>query len=73
MENKVVPFKTAGDLPFTMLQRLRDAGRNYGLESIYPFAAEDIIVAEWVSLKCRYGCSHYNRRLVLSSGDSRSR
>ncbi|MGA8571140.1 MAG: DUF2284 domain-containing protein [Desulfobaccales bacterium] len=61
MENKVVPFKTAGDLPFAMLQRLKEAGKNYGMESIHPFSTEDIIVAEWVSLKCLYGCSRYNR------------
>jgi predicted metal-binding protein len=61
MKHKVVPFKSAGDLPFATLQRLKEAGKNYGLESIYPFAAEDILVAEWVNLKCLYGCSRYNR------------
>jgi predicted metal-binding protein len=61
MKNKVVPFKGSGTLPFPLLQRLKEAGKNYGLENIYPFPSEDIIVAEWVNLKCRYGCSNYNR------------
>jgi predicted metal-binding protein len=61
MKNKVVPFQSSGELPFATLQLLKEAGKNYGLESITPFSAEDIIVAEWVSLKCRYGCSRYNR------------
>jgi predicted metal-binding protein len=61
MKNKVVPFKTCGDFPYSMLQRLKEAGKSYGLDSIYPFSTEDIIVAEWVSLKCLYGCSRYNK------------
>lgn len=61
MKNKVVPFKASGDLPFSMLQRLTETGKKYDLESIYPFSVKEIIVAEWVSLKCRYGCSRYNR------------
>jgi predicted metal-binding protein len=61
MKNKVVPFKAPEDLPFSMLQRLTEAGKKYDLESIYPFSVKEIIVAEWVSLKCRYGCSRYNR------------
>jgi predicted metal-binding protein len=61
MQNKVIPFQKAGDFPFSMLQRLKEAGKNYGLESIYPISVNDIEVAEWVSLKCLYGCSRYNR------------
>jgi predicted metal-binding protein len=61
MKNKVVPFKSAGDLPFATLQRLKEAGKKYGLQSLYPFSTEEIIVAEWVRLKCLYGCSRYNR------------
>ena len=61
MKNKVVPFNGSELVPFPLLQRLREAGRNYGLENIKPFPCEDIIIADWVNLKCRYGCSRYNR------------
>ena len=30
------------------------------LNDIVPFYAKDIIVSEWVLLKCRYGCKLYN-------------
>ncbi len=61
MKHRVVPFKTVDDFPFSMLQRLKEAGNSYGLESICPISTKDIVVAEWVSLKCLYGCSRYNR------------
>ncbi len=61
MPNKVVPFRTNNELPFTLLQRLREAGKKYNIESVHPFATQDIVVAEWVRLKCLYGCSRYNR------------
>jgi predicted metal-binding protein len=61
MDNNVVPFNGSELVPFPLLQRLREAGRNYGLDDIRPFPCEDIIVADWVNLKCRYGCSRYNR------------
>ena len=59
-KNKVVPFNGNALVPFPLLQRLREVGKGYGLDSIKPFASEDIIVADWVNLKCRYGCSKYN-------------
>jgi predicted metal-binding protein len=61
MKNKVVPFKGSGHLPIPLLQRLKESGKEYGLEAIYPISAEEIAVAEWVNLKCRYGCVRYNR------------
>lgn len=61
MKNKVVPFKGRGNLPFPLLQRLKEAGKEFGLENIYLIRPEDIVIAEWVRIKCRYGCSRYNR------------
>jgi predicted metal-binding protein len=61
MKNKVVPFKGSGNLPFPLLQRLKEAGKEFGLENIYPIRPENIVVADWVNIKCRYGCSRYNR------------
>ncbi len=61
MKNKVVAFKEHGKLTPSLIHRLKEAGRQYGLEEILPISAGDIIVAEWVQLKCRYGCTQYNR------------
>jgi predicted metal-binding protein len=58
--NKVVPFQSNGNISQSLLQRLFDKGKTYGLEAITPICTEDIIVAEWVNLKCRYGCNRYN-------------
>jgi predicted metal-binding protein len=43
-----------------MLHRLLEKNRNYGLEKIIPFSCENIVLAEWVRLKCQFGCSQYN-------------
>jgi predicted metal-binding protein len=61
MKNKIVPFTNSKHLPPAVLQLLIQQGKKYGLESIYPFSPEEILVAEWVQLKCRYGCSRYNK------------
>jgi predicted metal-binding protein len=58
--SKVVPFQNNGNISQSLLQRLLDKGKTYGLETITPIRTEDIIVAEWVHLKCRYGCNRYN-------------
>jgi predicted metal-binding protein len=42
------------------LNRLREKGLSYGLNSITPFTVDKIVVAEWVAMKCRYGCNNYN-------------
>ncbi len=59
-EQNVVPFKTNAGVSHTLTERLLQKGRDYGLTAIFPFDIEKIIVAEWVHLKCRYGCSRYN-------------
>lgn len=43
-----------------MLEKLHVKGEKYGLESILPFGVEKIVIANWVNLKCRYGCSQFN-------------
>ena len=58
--SKVVPFQNKGNISQSLLQRLLAKGKTYGLETITPIRTEDIIIAEWVNLKCRYGCNRYN-------------
>ncbi len=32
----------------------------HGIQWVYPVKTSQIVVAQWVRLKCRYGCEHYN-------------
>ena len=57
---KVIPFKSDAGISHELLQRLLSRGKRYGLNAVFPFSIKQIIVAEWVHLKCRYGCSRYN-------------
>jgi predicted metal-binding protein len=57
---KVVPFKNNDGISHALTQRLLQKGRTYGLNAIFPFSVKKIVVAEWVHLKCRYGCDRYN-------------
>ncbi len=57
---KVVPFRNEAGISQALVQRLGDAGKKYGLGAIFPFSIDKICVAEWVHLKCRYGCNNYN-------------
>jgi len=61
MERKVISFKSANLLPQALLTRFREAAELYGIEDVRPFSPEDIVIADWVHLKCRYGCTLYNR------------
>lgn len=62
MDRKVVSFKSANNpLPASLLSRLTEAAGLHGIENILPFSPSEIVVAEWVQLKCRYGCTLYNR------------
>jgi predicted metal-binding protein len=57
----LIPFKSSKELiPESLLKTLKAKGRDYGLVDVIPIAAEDIQVAQWVTLKCRYGCKRYN-------------
>ncbi|MCG6894084.1 MAG: DUF2284 domain-containing protein [Desulfobacteraceae bacterium] len=57
---KIVPFKKDSGLTHEMKLRLLDKGRQYGISAVIPFSVDSIVVAEWVHLKCRYGCKQYN-------------
>ena len=70
MKNKIVYLsKARSEQPVTFrsnigiseetLGLLNEKGKQYGLESIQPFRVKDIVVVQWVNLKCRYGCSQY--------------
>jgi predicted metal-binding protein len=60
IHKKVVPFKNNAGISNALTQRLLEKGKAYGLNAIFPFTVNKIIVAEWVHLKCRYGCNRYN-------------
>jgi len=57
---KVVPFKENEGISADLMKDIRAKGQDFGLTSIVPFRAEEIIVAQWVHMKCSYGCSRYN-------------
>ncbi|NNG01479.1 MAG: DUF2284 domain-containing protein [Desulfobacteraceae bacterium] len=60
-QTKIVPFEKAGGIGLAALaKRLLGDVEHHGITDIIPFKVEDIQVAEWVHLKCRYGCSRYN-------------
>jgi predicted metal-binding protein len=57
---KVIQFRNETGISQSLTQRLLSHGKKYGLTAIFPFNVEKINVAEWVHLKCRYGCNRYN-------------
>ncbi len=57
---KLVPFRSDTGISQGLLRQLADVGKKNGLDAIFPFPTDKINVAEWVHLKCRYGCSRYN-------------
>ena len=60
MQNKkVVPFRNQDGISHSLIQRLLAKGNDYGLTAIFPFSIDKIEVAEWVRLKCHYGCSRF--------------
>jgi predicted metal-binding protein len=59
-EKKVVPFRSNEGISHSLTQRLLEKGENYGLTAIFPFAIDKIEVAEWVRLKCHYGCNRFD-------------
>ena len=59
--NKKSPsFRSNKRISDQLLRSLLERHRTYGLEKIIPFPIEKIDVAEWVHLKCQFGCSQYN-------------
>jgi len=59
-KNKTPFFRDNKTVSDQLLQSLLKNNGSYGLEKIIPFPIEKINVAEWVSLKCQFGCSQYN-------------
>ena len=59
-EKKVVPFRSNEGISYSLTQSLLEKGENYGLTAIFPFSIDQIVVAEWVRLKCHYGCSRFD-------------
>jgi len=58
---KIVSFKSQNEgISQALVQQLLEKGKPYGINAIFPFSVDKIQVAQWVQLKCRYGCSRYN-------------
>jgi len=55
-----VSFRCNNGISDELLRKLHTNGRKYGLESVLPFSVKKIVVANWVNLKCRYGCTQFN-------------
>jgi len=52
-------FRGEINIPDDVLKDISEKGKNYGIETIKPFSVENFELAEWVGLKCRYGCSQF--------------
>jgi predicted metal-binding protein len=60
-ERKVIPFRNGKEgISRELLSRLLEKGKQFSLDAVIPVSTKEIIVADWVHLKCRYGCSRYN-------------
>jgi 5-hydroxybenzimidazole methyltransferase len=53
-------FRNNNGISDELLRKLLENGRNRGLEKIIPFPVEKIDMAEWVRLKCQFGCCQYD-------------
>lgn len=60
VSKKAPSFRSNQGVTQVLLQQLLEKGQEYGLQEIVPFAIESIVLAEWVSLKCQYGCPQFN-------------
>lgn len=58
--SKIVPFKVNTGLSSDIFQELVELSRHYGWDSIHSLPVEQIVVEDWVQLKCRYGCQNFN-------------
>jgi len=57
---KIVAFKTNEGVSYALTKRLLEKGKQFGLNAILPFNTDKLVPAEWVQIKCRYGCNKYN-------------
>jgi len=46
------------------LKRLCRLGVKFGASEAKPIKAEDVVVSDWVRLKCQYGCDGYGKSLT---------
>ncbi|MCG8565348.1 MAG: DUF2284 domain-containing protein [Desulfobacterales bacterium] len=53
-------FRAHNGISKSLLDNLLKKGSQYGLEDIRPFPISQIVIANWVCLKCRYGCAKFN-------------
>jgi predicted metal-binding protein len=56
---QILPIKDGGSAPERLIKELTRKGA-HDLLDIIPIQTRMIVLAEWVHLKCRYGCSQYN-------------
>jgi predicted metal-binding protein len=52
-------FLEKGQKEKDILEELRKLGKKYSINEIVPLSTRDISVAQWVRLKCKYGCKKY--------------
>ncbi|MGB3210049.1 MAG: DUF2284 domain-containing protein [Desulforhopalus sp.] len=52
-------FRGEISIPDDILTDISNKGKKYGIDTIKPFSVDDFELAEWVGLKCRYGCSQF--------------
>jgi predicted metal-binding protein len=53
-------FRSGRGISKKLIRQLLAKGKEYGLHEIASFGVDRIVLAEWVSLKCQYGCPQYN-------------
>lgn len=58
--DKDISFRDDVTIPDDVLKSISEKGRKYGIDTITPFSVKNFELAEWVGLKCRYGCNQFN-------------
>jgi predicted metal-binding protein len=53
-------YETAHD-PDGILDELRTLGQKYNIHRIIPLLTQDISIAHWVQLKCKFGCQRFGK------------
>lgn len=59
IDKKRRSFRDAMNIPDDVLKDISKKAKQYGIESIKPFSVKQFELAQWVGLKCRYGCSQF--------------
>lgn len=55
----VVEFRDHRGIAPLLIGRLLEKGQEHGISSVQPFSIDQLLVANWVNLKCRYGCKKF--------------